>query len=63
MAINSPVGSTSVNARPLRAVAFGFVSVNVSVLVLPVPSDVGEKLLDMVGTMGRGQPDMMISSI
>jgi hypothetical protein len=37
---------------------FGFVRVKASVLVLPVPIEVGEKLLERVGRVGRGQPVM-----
>ena len=52
-----PEGRTSVNETPVKEVpVLGFVSVNVSVLVLPVPMDVGEKLLERFGTVGRGQP-------
>src|SRR5260221_4089095 len=46
-----PDGSTSLNETPVKAVVvLGFVSVNVSVLVLPVPMEVGEKLLERFGT-------------
>jgi hypothetical protein len=52
-----PEGSTSVNETPVKdVVVLGFVSVNVKVLVLPVPMEVGEKLLERFGTMGMGQP-------
>jgi hypothetical protein len=37
-----PAGYVSVNVAPVAAVAFGFVSVMVSTLVLPVPTAAGE---------------------
>jgi len=59
----NPEGRTSVNEMPLRDVlALGLVTVNVNVPVLPVLIVVGKKLLDMVGTVGRGQPVMEILS-
>jgi hypothetical protein len=52
-----PSGRISVNETPVKdVVALGFASVNVSVLVLPVPIVVGEKLLERLGTVGMGQP-------
>jgi hypothetical protein len=58
-----PSGRTSVNETPVKdVVALGFASVNVSVLVLPVPIEVGEKLLERVGTTGRVQPVMVMPS-
>lgn len=58
----SPEGSTSENETPAKAEVLGFVSVNVSVLVLPVPIEVGEKLLERFGTVGLGQPVKVILS-
>ena len=59
----NPAGKTSVKETPFKdVVALGFVSVNVSVLVLSVPMDVGEKLLERVGTVGRAQPVNVTSS-
>lgn len=63
VAINSPVGSTSVNETPGKAVVFGFVSVNVNALVLPVEIVLGEKLLERLGTVGRAQPVNVTSSM
>lgn len=63
VAINSPVGSTSVNETPGKAVVFGFVSVNVNALLLPVEIVFGEKLLERLGTVGRAQPVNVTSSI
>lgn len=59
-----PEGKTSENEIPLNEVpVLGFVSVNVSVLVVPAPMEVGEKLLESVGTEGRAQPVItMLSS-
>lgn len=51
-----PVGSVSEKLISLRAVEFGLVKVNVKVLAFPRPIEVGEKLLESVGTKGRGQP-------
>ena len=60
----NPEGKTSVNETPVKAVVvLGLVSVNVSVLVLPVPMEVGEKLFERVGTVGRGQPVMVTLSM
>ena len=59
-----PVGKTSVNETPVRELpVLGLVSVNVSVLVLPVPMEVGEKLLERFGTVGRVQPVKVTSSM
>jgi len=61
--IVKPSGKTSVKETPVKElVELGFVSVNVSVLVLPVEIVVGEKLLDRVGTVGRAQPVMVMPS-
>ena len=59
----NPEGKTSVNETPVKAVVvLGLASVNVSVLVLPVPMEVGEKLFERFGTVGRGQPVMVMLS-
>lgn len=59
-----PDGKTSENETPVKElVALGFVSVNVSVLVVPVPMDVGEKLLERFGTVGRVHPVNVTSSM
>ena len=57
-----PAGSTSENETPVKAEVLGLVSVKVNVLVLPVPMLVGEKLLERFGTVGRGQPVMVMLS-
>lgn len=58
-----PEGRTSEKETPVNDVlVLGFVNVNVNVLALPVPMLVGEKLLERVGTVGRGQPVMVILS-
>lgn len=59
-----PEGKTSEKETPVSDVpVLGLVSVNVSTLVLPVPIEVGEKLLDRFGTVGRAQPVItMLSS-
>lgn len=59
----NPEGKTSEKETPVKeVVVFGFAIVNVNVLVLPVLTLVGEKLLDMVGTVGRGQPVIVMPS-
>ena len=58
-----PNGKTSENETPCKVVELGFVSINVSVLVVPVPMDVGEKLLERFGTVGRVHPVNVTSSI
>ena len=58
-----PDGRTSENETPVNdVVVLGFVIVNVNVLVLPVPIEVGEKLLERSGTVGAGQPVKVILS-
>jgi hypothetical protein len=59
----NPAGRTSENETPVKdVVVFGFVIVKVNVLVLPVPMEVGEKLLERLGTVGRAQPVKTILS-
>ena len=57
-----PEGRVSENETPVKDVVFGLVKVKARVLVLPVPMEVGEKLLDIVGTVGRGQPLIVMLS-
>ena len=60
----SPEGRTSLNETPLRtAPVLGLVSVKVSVEVLPVPMEVGAKLLERFGTVGSVHPENVTSSI
>jgi len=62
-ATDNPAGSTSVNEMPLKAIpVLGLVILKASVLVLPWTMLVGEKDLESVGGLGRGQPVMVISS-
>jgi len=59
-----PAGRISEKETPVKEVpAFGFVNVKVSVLVVPVPMDVGAKLLERFGTVGRAQPVKVTSSM
>lgn len=63
VAIRSPVGRVSEKLTPVNApVVVGLVSANVSALLVPRAIVVGEKLLESVGTTGRGQPLTMTSS-
>ena len=58
-----PEGKTSENETPVKAVpVLGLAIVNVSVLVLPVTTEVGEKFFEMVGTVGLGQPVILTVS-
>ena len=60
----SPEGRMSVKETPVSEVSvLGFVSVKVSVAVLPVPMEVGEKLLERFGTVGSAQPAKVTSSM
>ena len=63
VAITNPLGRVSENETPLNALpVLGLAMLKVSVLVLPWAIDAGEKLLESVGTRGRGQPVMVMSS-
>ena len=60
----NPDGKTSLNETPVKELPeLGLVSVKVSVLVFPVPMEVGEKLLERFGTVGRVQPVKVTSSM
>jgi hypothetical protein len=52
----NPEGNTSLNETPPKGLVLGLVSVKARVLVLPVPIEVGKKLLERFGTVGREQP-------
>ena len=59
-----PEGRISEKETPVKEVpVFGFVNVKVSVLVVPVPIEIGEKLLERFGAVGRAQPVKVTSSI
>ena len=54
--ITSPPGKASEKLTPANALVLELLSVNVNVLALPVEMEVGENALEIVGTVGRGQP-------
>lgn len=59
----SPAGKTSLKETFGKdVVVFGLVMVNVRTLVVPVPMEVGAKLFERFGTVGRGQPVMSMLS-
>ena len=58
----SPAGRTSERETSESAVVFGLVSVNVKILVLPVGTVAGLKLLERLGTVGRAQPVIVTPS-
>ena len=67
VAISSPPGSVSEKPTPAKELLFGLVKVKVSALTPglalgPNPIDAGEKDLESVGLLGRGQPVTVMSS-
>ena len=52
----NPEGNMSLNEIPPKELVLGLVIMKVSVLVFPVPIEVGKKLLERFGTVGSAQP-------
>jgi hypothetical protein len=61
LAMSSPLGRVSVKPTPVKLLELGLVTVKVSVLGLG-GMEVGEKALESVGGLGRGQPEMVTLS-
>ncbi len=61
VAMTRPSGRASVKLTLVKALEFGFVTVNVRVLGL-VGMDDGEKLFESLGGLGGGQPVIVMSS-